>query len=238
MLFEGSLYKFSTGRINVFSLNLDSSDSMSPHIYDMREGIKTMKESFKNFSEARSMALAVNTFNSDYYPSPFKSTEEFDTSYDTGGCTALYYSIVKGAENLLEYIDKVTDINKCMPIATFFVFSDGDPCQDKASKQAAMDAIKKLNEAGVTTVFVAFGGAIDKKYGEDLGFVSTVNIDEKQKLIKFMGVEVSRSIKQQSRSMRSLGSNFFSQMTQKSQSSKYGAKTAQVLEEESWFDDI
>lgn len=238
MLFEGNLYKFSTDRINIFSINADSSSSMSSHQNDMREGLDEYKRSFDNFSEANSMAVAINMFDNSYYPSAFKNIREFSTDYRTGGATALYYSIVQGADNLLEYIKEVTARNNCIPRATFIVLSDGEPCQDRATESAAIKAIEELNAAGVTTVFVAFGNAISSNFGKKLGFVATLDINNKSTLTTFMGEELSRSCKEQSKSMKSLGAAFFSQANKSSKSAGYSAKSQTTLEDDEWFDDI
>lgn len=238
MLFKENLYNFSTDKINIFSINPDSSGSMSEHEGDMREGLRRYKSSFENFSEANSMAVSINMFDSDYYPSAFKSIRDFDISYRTGGATALYYSIVQGAKNLLDYIEEVTLRNSCIPRATFIVLSDGEPWDDMATRSEAKKAITELNESGVTTVFVAFGQSISSEFGKKLGFVSTIDIKNKTSLTTFLGEELSRSCKEQSRSIRSLGSEFFSKANKDSHSTGYSAKTSQVLEDDDWFSDV
>lgn len=238
MLFEGNIYKFSTDRINIFSINADSSSSMESHADDMREGLRRYKKSFENFSEANSMAVAINMFASSYYPSDFKNIKEFSTDYRTGGSTAIYYSIEKGAENLLDYIKEITARNNCIPRATFIVLSDGEPCNDPGTESRARKAIEKLNAAGVTTVFVAFGNAISSNFGKSLGFIATLDIRDKSTLTTFMGEELSRSCKEQSKSMKSLGAEFFSQANRNSRSAGYSAKSQTALEDDDWFDDI
>ncbi len=165
-----NIYDFKTDRINIFSLVIDSSGSMHGSEDAMLRGLRMYKKSFNNFSEANSMAVSVNKFNDDYYRSDFKSVEDFDIYYSTDGGTAIYYSIKEGAEQLLSYIREVTKKCGCIPRATFIVFSDGESCGDKAEPQDAIDAIKKLNAAGVTTVFVAFGNAISSEFGASIRF--------------------------------------------------------------------
>ncbi len=233
----GNIYDFSTDRINIFSLLIDSSGSMEDSASDMRSGLRMYKRSFNNFSEATSMAISVNRFNSEYMKSYFKGVEDFDISYNADGGTAIYYSICVGAEQLLTYINEVTERTGCIPRATFIVFSDGEPCGDRMTYSDAKKAIDRLNYAGVTTVFVAFGNAMSSKFGDKLGFVSTVDVKNREVLSNFLGVELSKSCKEQSRSLRSLGSNFFSKANN-SKSKNYSQKTQQALEDDDWFKNI
>ncbi len=235
MLIRGSIYNFVTDRINIFSINPDSSGSMLVHSQKMKEGLELYKKSFENFSEKNSMAVAINMFDSSYNCRPFKGIEEFDTSYSTGGATALYYAIKNGADNLLDYIEEIIKIKKCIPRATFVILSDGHSEGPDLSMEEAIKAVKRLNDAGVTTVFVAFGSSIEAKFGEKLGFQSTKDVNDPETLVTFMGEELSKSCKQQSKSRKSLGANFFSKAAKKSHSAGYDAKTAQILEDDDWF---
>ncbi|MDO4282550.1 MAG: VWA domain-containing protein [Clostridia bacterium] len=238
MLQKNNLYKFSTTRINVFSFNADSSGSMRDDRRNMIDGLESFKKSFENFSEANSIAVALNTFDNDYYPSAFRNISEFRTDYYPSGGTALYHSIVQGANDLLEYIQEVILRNNCIPRATFIVLSDGMSEYDKDTEENAKKAIAKLNKNGVTTVFVAFGRSITAQFGSKLGFVATRDINDRSALTTFMGEELSRSCKEQSRSMKSLGAEFFSQAAKNSQSAGYSAKASQVMDDEDWFEEV
>ncbi len=70
------------------------------------------------------------------------------------------------------------------------------------------------------------------------GFQSTIDVNNKQVLSNFLGVELSRSCKEQSKSMKSLGANFFSKAANSSKSEKYSQKTKQAIEDEDWFKNI
>lgn len=233
-----NFYDFSSDNINVFLLLIDSSSSMKDDEYNVRKGMQLYQKSFENFPEINSIAVSVSKFNSDFYPSDFKHVNEIDTSYSTDGATALYYSIVQGANHLKNYIKKVTELKKCIPRGTFVVFSDGEPCCDLMSQRDAKKAINELNYAGITTVFVAFGNAISSEFGRKLGFMSTIDVDDKEILINFLGIELSKSCKEQSKSLKALGANFFSQAVNNSNSESYSQTTTQALEDDSWIDDI
>lgn len=233
-----NFYDFSSDNINIFLLLIDNSSSMEYDENNVRKGMKLYQKSFENFPEANSIAVSVSKFNSDFYPSDFKQVKEIDTRYSTCGTTALYYSIVQGAKHLKNYIKKVTELKKCIPRGTFVVFSDGKPCSDMMNWEDAREAINELNYAGITTVFVAFGDAISSEFGKEMGFMSTIDVDDKETLINFLGVELSKSCKEQSKSLKALGANFFSQAVNNGNSEAYSQTTAQALEDDSWIDDI
>ena len=95
-----------------------------------------------------------------------------------------------------------------------------------------------MNEMGITTVFVAFGKAISSNFGDELGFQATVDVKDRDSLVEFMGEELSKSCKEQSRSMKALGSNFFSHANDNESSSGYSNITSQALEDDDWIDSI
>lgn len=233
------IYEFSTDRINVFSLTIDCSGSMSGDKDAMGEGLRLFKKSFDNFSEASSMAVSVNKFTDTCHIGPFLGIDSFNTHYYADGGTALYDAIVKNANHLLKYIEELNEKNGADIRATFIVFTDGGSNSDKKYNHSnAREAIEKLNAAKVTTVFVAFGDSMHSSFGKDLGFIATIDITDRQRLSSFMGVELSKSCKEQSRSMKTLGTNFFSKAANSTKSEKYSQKTKQVLEDDNWLNDI
>lgn len=233
------IYEFSTDKVNVFSLVLDCSGSMDSEADAMRDGLQMFKNSFKNFSEASSMSVAVNKFTAYYDRGNFKGIDSFNTRYYADGGTALYDAIVKGANQLLEYIKTLNEKTGAQIKATYIVFTDGESNSDQHYRHSdAKQAVERLNAAKVTTVFVAFGSSMHSSFGKDLGFIATIDVKDRKKLASFMGVELSKSCKEQSKSMKSLGSNFFSKAANSTKSEKYSQKTKQVLEDEDWLNDI
>lgn len=233
-----NILNFSSDKIDIFLFVIDKSTSMEKDERNVIDGLKMYKKSFENFPEANSIAVSVSKFSNSYYPEDFKRISEFDTSYYADGATALYYSIVKSAEQLKDYIEEVTQQTGCIPTATYILFSDGEPYNDRMNRNQAKRAIEELNYAGITTVFVAFGEAISSEFGQDLGFVSTINVNDRETLVNFLGVELSNSCKEQSKSLKALGANFFSQAAGSEDSEAYSQTTAQAIEDNSWFDDI
>ena len=122
-----NVYDFSSDKIDIYFLLIDCSNSMAYDAENVRIGIRRYKESFENFPEANSIAVSISQFSDSFYPSEFKRIRDLDIRYSTNGATALYYSIVKGAEYLTEYIEEVTKRTGCIPRATFILFSDGEP---------------------------------------------------------------------------------------------------------------
>ena len=228
---------FSSDNINIFMMLFDESHSMEDDTDSVRTGWKMFQKSFNNFPEANSIAVSLSKFSDSFYPEEFHSIENLKFRYYPDGATALYYSIVMGAEYLTNYINSVTERKGVIPKATFIVFSDGEPYNDKAKRADAQTAIQNLNYAGITTVFVAFGKSISSRFGEEMGFVSTIDVKNRTDLVNFLGVELSKSCKEQSKSMKALGANFFSQANN-SQSTGYSQKTEQALEDLSWIDEI
>ncbi len=235
MLFANNIYDFSSDKIDIFSINADASSSMAGQEKDMRMGLRMYKESFENFSGAGSIAVSMNTFDSVYRAGAFKHISDFDTSYYTGGATVIYTAIVEGAENLLDYIKKVKLVTGCNPRATFIVLSDGLVWNDYAHSMAeAKSKIVELNNNLVNTVFVAFGDSITSEFGKNMGFMATIDIKDRSRLVSFMGEELSKSCKEQSKSMKSLGAAFFSKANN-SKSAEYSSNTSDVLENDDWF---
>lgn len=229
---------FSSDRANIFLMLIDESGSMEDDEIKVREGIKMYRKSFENFSEANSIAVSICKFDTSFYERPFESITNFSFDYSAAGGTALYYAIVKAAEHLKKYIQEVVETKGIVPRVTFIVFSDGEPCNDRMDRSDAVKAIAELNYSGVTTVFVAFGSAINSSFGEKMGFMSTIDVENREVLVNFLGVELSKSCKEQSKSMKSLGANFFSKAIGKTKSEGFSQTTQQALEDTSWIDDI
>lgn len=235
-----SVYDYSSDNINIFKFNIDSSGSMGEDgkDRDVIAGLEMYKKSFMDFPESDSIAISLSKFASNYHPEPFENIRDFTIRYNADGGTALHESIVKGGAYLLAFMTRVTRKTGVIPRATYIVFSDGEPCYDSMDASDSKQMIQELKDAGVTTVFVAFGKAIRSKFGDNLGFDSTIEVREQEELVNFLGVELSKSCKEQSQSMKALGSNFFSQAVGNNNSEGYSSKTAAVVEDESFMDDI
>lgn len=230
---------YTSDKFDIFMFLLDSSGSMSDDRKNVRDGLELFKESFNHFDEVNSIGVSFSSFADDFYPREFcKVSDLYTNFYDTDGATALFYSIEKGAEYLNGYINEVITKTHVTPKSTFIVFSDGEPCRDRRSYNDAKKAISNLNYQGITTGFVAFGSAIHSSFGKDLGFMATIDVNNRESLKHFLGFELSQSLKEQSKSMKALGANFFSKAMNNSASAGYSATTAQALDDDSFIDDI
>jgi len=227
-------FDFSSDQVNVFMIVLDSSGSMSCNTKNVIKGLELYRKSFKNFSEAGSIVVSVSDFNNYIRLGEFNPVNCMSIDYSTYGGTALYYSIVKSGEFLQNYVKEITLRKKCIPRVTYILLSDGEPCGDHMSREQAESKIAEMNYAGYTTVYIAFGQGITSEFGKKLGFMATTDADN---LVQFLGVELSQSFKEQSKSMKSLGANFFSQAANKSTSAGYSQTSAQALDDD-WMNDI
>lgn len=228
---------FSSDKVDIYLILVDNSGSMENEEGKVKRGLKRYKQEFENFPERGSIAVSISMFSDSFKPSPFRRIDEMDTGYYTGGMTALHYSIVKGIQFLQSYIEEIIDKKGYTPNAFFILLSDGHPCQDSMTFEDAKKEIEKANFAGITTIFVAFGDAISSKYGEEIGFMVTKDVDDRDAFEDFCE-ELSESCKEQSKSLKALGKDFFSKATRDQSSSEYSNKAGQSLEDDSWFDDI
>lgn len=231
-----NVYSFSSDRIYVYLFLIDKSGSMGYDEENMRAGLRAYKKSFENFPEANSIAISRSTFNETVDLQCFRALDEMDTeNYRANGGTAIYYAIIEGANHLKRYMQEIAEILAIKPIGTLVVLSDGVSEGDRATRSEAKEAIDNLNYMGVNTVFVAFGEALRSNFGDALGFSSTIDVRNRESLVTFMGERLSESCKQQSKSLKALGANFFSKATNSS-SAGYSKTTAQALDDEDWFD--
>lgn len=232
-----NFFDFSSDKMNVYLLLLDSSGSMEDDEKKMRKGVKLYSQSFEDFSEKNSIVVSVSSFNHDLHLSDFRPVSELNTNYSAYGGTALYYSIVNAATYLMKYVKELTKLKKCAPRVTFILFSDGEPSGcDRKSWREGKQAVERLNYSGVTTAFIAFGESIKSEFGEKMGFQSIIDVNNRDALLKFLSEDLPRSCKNQSKSRKPLGSNFFSQIN--TNSKEYSHTTEQALEDDDWISSI
>ena len=230
-----NFFDFSSDQVHVTLMLIDSSGSMRDQKSAMKEGLTYYQKYFEGLPEANSMAISNSNFDSDLRLGAFRPLSEFDTSYNTDGWTAIYYAIVQASHHLLNYMEEVAKKTGIRPQGTLMVFSDGHSEHDRATFGDAKETVEKLNTAGINTVFVAFGEAIEEEYGKALGFLATKDVKDRGALPEFFE-EFSEASRRQSQTRKSLGANFFSNV--QSSSAGYSNRARQALEDDSWFDDI
>lgn len=210
-------FDFASDNINIIVLLYDESGSMDCNKNAMREANKAFYNDFSKFEDKGSIAISKAVFSDYFYMSSFESIDSFNTAYSIDGGTELYYAITQAVENTVLYYNEIIKRLNVRPKITFLVFTDGGDTSDSyVRKNEAIEAIKEINTLDATTVFVAFGAAIPNKDGERLGFTCTREISTVSDLIQCLGKQLSRSCKEQSKSVYSLKSEFWSQVGQDS----------------------
>lgn len=233
-----NFYDFSSDKINIFLFLLDASGSMEDDESNVRKGLRLFRECFNDFYLANSIVISVCRFNGEFYPGDFRPIKEMNADYSTGGATALNYSISESADKLSSYVREVVRRTGITPQVTFVCFSDGEPCYDKMTSKEGKAAIERMNYSQTTTAFAAFGREISSDYGKEMGFMANVDVTDRTALLDFLGKTLPNSCKEQSQSSKSLGGSFFSQTTKKGVSQGYSQRTEEVLEDNSWIDEI
>lgn len=210
-MMDNHLYSFSSDVVNIFVMIYDCSGSMSCHYNAIIEANEAFYEDFSRFEEKGSVAICKAMFDDSVKISPFGPVKDFSTKYYACGGTRLYNAVTKVGEETIAYYKEIESRLNIRPRITFLVFSDGmDNYGYKSEINAAKDIVTKLNSLDATTVFVAFGNAIEAKDGELLGFTCIRDISSANELVSCLGTELSRSCIEQSRSAFSLKSKFFS----------------------------
>ena len=229
---------FSSDKININLILLDESSSMNDDTENVISGMLKFKHKFDNFPESSSIVISMCRFSDAFTPGEFKKIQDMDTSYEAYGNTALNYAIIQAVDYLKSYVDLVEEMTKITPRVTFVVFSDGESWRDYASEKDAKRALDKANNLGWTTGYVAFGKEVSAEYGKRLGFMSVIDVDERETVGTFWAEELSKSFKEQSQRVNPLGEQFFSRAIKSTNSENYSSKSAQALEDDSWIDSI
>jgi len=238
--------KYPSDQVCIYILVLDSSGSMKDDEKNVRDGIENMRKSLQGFPESKSIGISISYFNETFRAGEFSGVQDIKSNYRASGETALYKSIEKSAEYLLDYLEDFRGVNRFDPsIVTYIFLSDGVSSgrnidmSETVGKKVCSETIKNLNMMGITTAFAAFGDAIGSNFGKMLGFQSTIDINDRGQLLNFLGNDISQTIKTQSQRLEPLGANFFSQAAGYSSPSEgYSNTTQQVLDDDSWIDDI
>ena len=214
---EQCKYDFSADNINIIVNLYDQSGSMGQHISAMQKANRAFFDDFSKFEERGAIAISKAVFSDYYKMTPFRDVKYFSTNYCADNTTFLYSSIVRTVENTIAYYNELVKRLNVRARITFLVFTDGqDNEHGCVSLSDAKNAITQLNSLDATTVFVAFGDAIEAGIGDMLGFTCTKNITSVKELVSCLGSELSKSCKEQSRSIYSLKSEFFSKAGQDS----------------------
>lgn len=148
-------------RQTLYRVVFDDSGSMSPYEKAVNESFEFTKDLFSNVKEADEILVAITRFNNEIVSGGYQKAESIDTSYSTGGMTALYDAIVDAQHRLINnggtgYMQQLID-NGTTTQAAILIFSDGvDNYSNKSARDAAQ-ALAYLKKEEVPVIFVAFG---------------------------------------------------------------------------------
>lgn len=135
---------------------IDKSGSMNFYEAAMQDCLEHYKIAICNSKQSDEMLVSKTLFGSDIETGGYVAPEDFNTDYETDGCTKLYDAIIDRRQRMYDYMELLksngTNVRSCMVI-----LSDG---QDNISNNRASDAraaIQDLISKEITVAFIAFG---------------------------------------------------------------------------------
>lgn len=163
-----SIDEIDSENINLIFVGIDKSGSMGMYERDMVKALSDFKDALINSKECDEILVARADFSDSATVGGYKRITEFDTSYSTDGCTAMYDTIIDGTEKLKEYRDFLK--NEGMRVkAVFAIFGDGmDNSSQPGGFAKAKKAVEYLNVEEIVTAFISFGGQATQE-AKDLG---------------------------------------------------------------------
>lgn len=193
--------------INLIFLGIDESGSMNSWVQDMKKCLSEFKTALTDSKEADEILVARADFADTYVIGGYKKISEFDTNFYTHGCTAMYDTIVDGAEKLKEYRKFLKDQGVRVK-AVFAIFSDGADNSSISTYGDAKSAIDFLNNEEITTAFISFGGAATKT-AKNLGFRNILDVASSASELRKAFNCLSKSVIESSRSVLPDNDDFF-----------------------------
>ena len=140
--------------------------------------------------------------------------------FDVYGCTAMFDTIVNGAEKLKEYRKFLKEQGMTKVKAVFAIFSDGLDNQSTHSFSEAKREVGTLDNSGkyppeslngeeITTAFISFGGQATQT-AKDLGFRNILDVASSASELRKAFNCLSKSVIESSKSVLSDdGDEFF-----------------------------
>ncbi len=193
--------------INLIFVGIDRSGSMSGFRGDMSKALADFKDALTNSKEVDDILVARADFADTATVGGYKRITEFDTAYQTGGCTAMYDTIVDGTNKLKDYRDFLK--NEGMRVkAVFAIFSDGLDNQSRNGFSSAKKAVEYLNSEEIVTAFISFGGEATQT-ATDLGFKNILDVNSSASELRKAFNCLSKSVIENSKSAVSKQDDFF-----------------------------
>lgn len=202
-----SIQDIDSENINLIFVGIDKSGSMGKFQMDMVKALGDFKTALSDSKEADEILVARADFADDITVGGYKRISEFDTAYNTGGCTAMYDTIVNGTDKLKEYRDFLK--NEGMRVkAVFAIFSDGYDNTSHYNFSQAKKAVDYLNGEEIVTAFISFGGEATQT-ANDLGFKNILDVSSSASELRRAFNCLSKSVIENSKSAVSKKDDFF-----------------------------
>ena len=193
--------------VNLIFVGIDQSGSMSSYVNDMVQSLTEFKVAIKDSKEADEILVARANFEDTIDVGGYKKIDDFDINYFSRGNTALYDVICEGETKLSEYITFLK--NQGMRVkAVFALFSDGEDTCSRQNAHAAKTAVKRLNDAEITTAFISFGGGATN-IANALGFVNILTVGSSATELRKAFNCLSKSVIESSKSVVGSTDDFF-----------------------------
>ena len=199
--------------VEIANTSIDEIDSeninlMGMYERDMVKALSDFKDALINSKECDEILVARADFSDSAIVGGYKRITEFDTSYSTDGCTAMYDTIIDGTEKLKEYRDFLK--NEGMRVkAVFAIFGDGmDNSSQPGGFAKAKKAVEYLNVEEIVTAFISFGGQATQE-AKDLGFKNILDVSSSASELRRAFNCLSKSVIENSKSAVSKQDDFF-----------------------------
>ncbi|MCH5267100.1 MAG: hypothetical protein J1E62_02045 [Lachnospiraceae bacterium] len=193
--------------INLIFLGIDCSASMTQWEQDMKNSLKEFKTALADSKEADEILVARADFSDTISVGGYKKISEFDIGFVTGGCTAMYDTIVEGADKLKEYRKFLRDQGVRVK-AVFAIFSDGLDNQSVNNFSRAKQTIDFLNNEEITTAFISFGGQATQE-ANNLGIRNILDVASSASELRRAFDCLSKSVIESSKSVLADEDDFF-----------------------------
>jgi uncharacterized protein YegL len=202
-----SIDEIDSENINLIFVGIDKSGSMGHFEQDMIKALGDFKSALTDSKEADEILVARADFSDYTTVGGYKRITEFDTTYRTSGCTAMYDTIVDGTDKLREYREFLK--NEGMRVkAVFAIFSDGLDNTSRNDFSKAKRAVEYLNGEEIVTAFISFGGEATQT-AKDLGFRNILDVSSSASELRKAFNCLSKSVIENSKSAVSKQDDFF-----------------------------
>lgn len=193
--------------INLIFLGIDESGSMGSYMGEMQTCLNEFKTALQDSKEADEILVARADFYDTIQVGGYKKISEFDTTFSVYGSTAMYDTIVDGAEKLKDYRKFLRDQGVRVK-AVFAIFSDGLDNASRKPFSTAKQSVDFLNSEEITTAFISFGGQATQA-AKDLGFRNILDVASSASELRKAFNCLSKSVIESSKSVLADEDDFF-----------------------------